>query len=150
MRTTTIYMLYSEVVPNPVNGSTRNPQTDGSVDPTTQAKPRGISIKPSYICTCQLQRKKPIWFKATRLDILKYLIFTRKVRKRRSKKLGDKNAKKSSDPGSNQGPQDNKFLAEQGNYSLALFQLSYQRRLLECCRILEIISQITSQPAFEV
>ncbi|KAJ5535382.1 hypothetical protein N7527_001636 [Penicillium freii] len=35
--------------------------------------------------------------------------------------------KKSSDPGSNQGPQDNKFSEEQGNYSLALFQLSYQR-----------------------
>ena len=34
--------------------------------------------------------------------------------------------KKSPDPGSNQGPQDDRFFAEQDNYSLALFQLSYQ------------------------
>ncbi|KAJ5603020.1 hypothetical protein N7537_005976 [Penicillium hordei] len=53
---------------------------------------------------------------------------------KRSQKVGGKNDKNSSDPGSNQGPQDNKFLAEQGNYSLALFQLSYQRRLLEAFR----------------
>ncbi|KOS45822.1 hypothetical protein ACN38_g3228 [Penicillium nordicum] len=55
----------------------------------------------------------------------------REQKQKWSQKVEAKNGKKSSDPGSNQGPQDNKFLAEQGNYSLALFQLSYQRRLLK-------------------
>ena len=44
------------------------------------------------------------------------------------------NKKKSSDPGSNQGPQDDKFSEEQDNYSLALFQLSYQRDSYGKCK----------------